>query len=353
VTELGDALEAAITPAASGSRLRRKWPRRHARLIAVMAVVMVGGGAAAASLLTPSATTTLAAHGLACITPTVDSYNVPQHGETPQVACSPLIGLPANQLIACADSRAGVFVYKDNGDPNQCQSENMTPLPANYAAANAQVNTLENELERIYESADCIPPATLAREAGAALVRLGFVGWQVKLQTSGTAQVAGPCGGYPGSGRAMSDPASALDASNHTLLIVTLASRSLNALVAKAQDQLFKASGSQCYTVAGLEQETQSVLDAGAGHAVPVTFASFRAMTGEQAADGRQQFYDQGCPVVVSVGIAGDGRTVQVELWDKSAPAGSDSGVVPESAYQPAAAPTTVTTPAASTSTAG
>jgi hypothetical protein len=332
VAALGDALESATEAdrARAGGRAPRRsilhLPRFDRRLFAALAVVLVGGGAATAALLQPNPTTTLAAHGLACISGTdngapSDAYNVPQHGQSPTVACSPVIGVPASRLIACADPKIGAIVYESNGSADQCETLHLRPLPAGYASANANVYALEQDLQRAYDARNCTPLQELAREANRALVSLGFTGWHAVVQTTqpGAGGIAGPCGAYPGSGVAISDPASALNAGNHTVMIVPGVSRTVDHVLTIVEQPVVRASGRRCYSLGGLERMVAARLAAAGGRGLAIRFTVSREQQGTQAMFGRQHFYDEGCVIAVSVGTAVDGRSFVVALQDRHA----------------------------------
>jgi hypothetical protein len=340
VAALGEALDSATQAdrartthrAPRRSRIRR--PRFDRRLLAVLAVVVVGGGAATAALLQPNPTTTLAAHGLACISGTdnsapSDAYNVPQHGQSPTVACSPVIGVPASRLIACADPKIGAVVYESNGSADQCETLHLRPLPAGYASANANVYALERKLQRAYDAHNCTPPQLLAREANRALASLGFTGWHAVVQTTppGSGQIAGACGAYPGSGVAISDPASALNADNHTVMIVPGVSRTIDHVLTTVEQPLLRASGRRCYSLRGLEKMIAARLASAGGRGLAVRFAVSQEQRGTQAMFGRQHFYDEGCAITTSVGTAVDGRSFVAELQDRHAAPSNGGGL--------------------------
>jgi hypothetical protein len=265
------------------------------------------------------------------------AYDVPQNGETPVAACSPVIDVPAAKLVACANQRAGVIVYESDGSANQCESLHLSPLPVGYATANARVHALDIALARAYDRHSCTKPPELAREADAALRRLGFTGWRAQIDTRDAARqsFAGPCGEYPSSGNAISDSAAALNAADHTIMIEIGASRAIQQLVDRTQMRTLEASGKRCYTLASIQQMVRSVLDTAAHRLVPVKLASTQERPYTTAMLGRQRFYDQGCAIVVGFGTAIDGRTFLVQLADRYSPPSSPSGDVPHSAYRP------------------
>jgi len=336
VSQLGDALDLALATDRPARKLPRlRLPRGRARLVAVLAVLALTGGIATAATLLSESSTTLAAQGLSCIGKRVDAYNVHEGTLTPQQACSQQLSVPASKLIACASSKTGVVVYISDQQADQCQAEHDAVLPVNYAAGSARVNALELALGHAYSQSDCVAPAALVRADNAVLKRLGFTGWHAEIGPHfGGALSAGPCGIYPGSGAAASDPAAALDASNHTVLVETGPSQSLLQLIAKTANRLFEAAGGRCYTLASVQQEVHQVLNTAAGHSVPVRFASTQEPPRLTAMKGRQHFYNEGCAIIANFGTAPDGALL-VQLEDRNSPPASSSDTPPDSAYQP------------------
>jgi hypothetical protein len=77
------------------------------------------------------------------------------------------------------------------------------------------------------------------------------------------------------------------------------------------------------------------MLNAGAGHTVPARFAVAQEPPNDQMSDTRQQYYDQGCTIIASVGTASDGQTFLVVLENKAgspqpAEGSSSRGLAPE-----------------------
>jgi len=301
---------------------------------------MVGGGIAGARIIDQSATT-LVAHGLSCYSGTGNAasaaYNVPQNGQSPTAACATEMGVPAAKLVACANPKIGVVVYESSRDPNQCKSLGLAPLPRNFAAASTQVHALQQALAADYSRADCTPPQQLVQEAQADLQRLGFAGWKAVVGTSTAfnVQYAGPCGDFPGTGSAISNVGSALDATNHTVMILSGAPGSIQRLAQRTFTPAQTATGRRCYTLADAQQLVHHLLDTAAGRTVPVKFALTQEERGAQISDGgRQQYYNQGCTIVVDFGTASDGQTFLVLLQNKAGAPLYD-GAAPDSAYEP------------------
>lgn len=326
VSQLGETLEQTLAPKIKPARRRLLLPRwLSPRIAVVLGVLVVGGGAATAATLIDQGTTTLVAHGLSCISGTnngnakTDAYNVTQNGASPTDACATLIGVPAARLVACADTKAGVVVYESDGDPNQCQSLGLTPLPVDYTTAIGRVHALERALTADYNKADCMSPRQLAQDADSDLQRLAFVGWHAVIDTASAAgaEYAGPCGEFPATG-AFSTADAALDASNHTVMIELGATRSALQLGERNAGRMATVSGQRCYTLATAQQLVHNMLNAAAGHTVPVRFAVAQEPPNDQMSDTRQQYYDQGCTIIAGFGTASDGQTFLVLLENKA-----------------------------------
>jgi len=332
VNQLGDALEMATAHAPAP---RRRLPGRRGWLVVALAVLVLGGIAAAETL---RSSTNLAAGRISCISGTsnanakVFSYDIEANGRTPQQACSPVMRRPAGRLVACDSARYGVVVYEASGRPGQCGRLGIRVLPATYAAADAHVHRLIFALARLYRAQNCIAPATLAREVDATLARLGFPGWRAALQLSPARSSTGPCGQFPATGSSASDPAASLDNQHDIVMINNGAARSMDSVTGTVGYRLIVASGRRCYTLASIQRYVRRAL--AAAHS-PIEFASTAEQAGTQAMLGRQRYYDEGCAIVVGVGTAADGRTIQVQLQDRSSSPASASGNVPPSAYQP------------------
>lgn len=354
VSRLGDTLEQTLAPQIVPARTRRRLPRwMSSRMALGLGVLVLGAGAATAATLIDQGTTTLVAGGLECISGTnndVGPYFATglQHGDSPTSACATLLSVPAGRLVACAKSAAGVVVYESSGDPDQCQSLGLTPLPADYTAAVGQVHALQQALAADYNKADCVPPQQLAQDADSDLQRLGFAGWHAAIDRSSAAtdEYGGPCGQFPALGGSISSPVAALEADHRTVMIEIGASASTLQLAERVVTPAVAASGERCYTLATAQQLVHNMLNTAAGHTVPVKFAVAREQSGPQALLGRQQYYDQGCTVISGIGTASDGQTFLVVLENKTGPAppiegSSNQGLalepqgVPNSDFQP------------------
>jgi len=285
-----------------------------------LAALALGGVALAEGL---QGSTKLAARYISCISGTsvatakVDTYDIEANGRTPQQACSPVMPWPADKLVACDSARFGVTVFEASGRSGQCQSLGMSVLPASYAAANEHVHELILALDRLNRARGCIPPAALARQVDAVLAHLGFTGWRAQIQAGQAPFSGGPCGQFPPSGKAVSDPSGSLDSQHDVVMIDRGPSRSMSAVAGTIGYRLLVASGRRCYTLASIQAYARRAL---AAHGVPALFAVNREDIGEEYGVGRQARYDRGCAIIINVGVAPNGRTVDVLINQRSAP---------------------------------
>jgi hypothetical protein len=341
VNQLGDAIEAAagrtLTPARRRRRVRHPW-----RLSIVFAVLALGGAATADELL--SGSTQLAATSISCLAGSGNqangSYDIQTAGRTPAQACSAVLHRPAETLVACDSTRAGVVVYESDGTGDQCQRLGLSLLPAGYEAADLRVHQLVLALGRLYAGQDCTAPATFAQEVDGLLSRLGFAGWHAQVQaTPGSS--AGACAQFPGTGSSVSDPAAAIDGHSyppggHDLVMIEAgSSRSVLAAFTTLVPELDQGSASRCFTLSSLRAFVTARV---AAQHLPVAFTSARLPAGTAIGDARGPRYEAGCAVVGDVGVAPDGRSIAVTLTDRSAPAPSANG-------SPATAPAVASAP--------
>ncbi len=322
VNNLGDALERAIVPeTAHGRRHLRGRPWRLALVLALL----VAGAAGAAQTLLSSPAQRAAINGIGCYEGTGDNASgaFDVYGPSPIAACRRIyraehsaLARPGVRLIACVGGQGPIaMVFKADGDPNQCRRLGFSALPRTFATAAADVATLDRAILAAWRSADCIPPAALAQKLDGVLARLRWSGWHAVVAPSGAA--VGPCGnvGYDGNGAA--DPSGSLIASNHTLMVFSGSSRSMTALMEQLYPRLDAASAQRCYTVSALRRMAQAVV---AAHGLAVAFTDNRLPAGGSFFDRRGARYDAGCAIIGDVGLAGDGRTVDVVINDRAAP---------------------------------
>jgi hypothetical protein len=347
VNQLGDALEAAMereaarsavadAPAARPKRRRLGW-RRGALLLAVVAAA----GATAAFAHTFQSSTTLVAGGIACYEGTGTNasayYNVEANGRTPEAACKRVFRTEGPawlagsgvSLVACADPHGYVAVFRDSGAAGQCGAQGMSRLQArSYAAAQSSVDRLVQALAQIGNSRACIRPATLVGDVQGELQRLGWHGWQARLQPLPGEQ--GQCGMYEGTGSSFSDPTASLDTANRTVWVVAGPIPSLIALTAPLDLKLLHASARYCHTPAGARALVRRMVGSAD---VSIDFALTQEPRGMQVAYA-QRAYDRGCTIVGSLTAAPKGRVVRAWLNSKSAPPPS-SGVWPGGSQLP------------------
>jgi hypothetical protein len=322
VNNLGDALQRAIVP--ETARRRRRLRGRPWRLALVLALVVAGAAGAAQTLLS-SPTQRAAINGIGCYDGTGDSADgaFDVYGPSPIVACRRIyraehsaLGRSDVTLIACVGGQGPLaMVFKADGNPDQCRRLGFSPLPTGYATAAADVATLDRAIVTAWRSADCIAPAALAQKLDGVLLRLHWSGWHAVAAPAATG--AGPCGNVGFNGNGAADPSGSLIASNHTLMVFSGFSRSVTALMETLYPSLDRASAQRCYTVAALRRMAQTVV---ASHGLLVAFTDNRLPAGGGFGDARGGRYNAGCAIIGNVGLAADGRTVDVAINDRAAP---------------------------------
>lgn len=333
VNLLGEALERAVQAeiasgrSAARSRRRLRLPSRRGRLILALAALAVAGGALAATLQSP---TRLAAGGVSCSQGTSNTSagpeGVPLNGFSPIAACLQeyrregiaAMTRPGVRFIACQQPGFLVHVMVADGRPNQCERLGLRPLPPGYAKASSRVALLERSLERLQRGRDCIASGVLLNEVRRLLGRLGFVGWQPEVATTPPFVSAGPCAQFPGSDTQPSDPYLALDPTRQAVMIGMGPPLSVERLIDVVEPRLLGQSGSRCLSLNEARTLAREEL---ARRGWGVRFAITRELLGEQFNGARQQRYDSGCAVVVTVQAATAQRTMEVWLNNRSAPA--------------------------------
>jgi hypothetical protein len=308
-----------------------------------MAALVVGGGAVAVAQ-TLQSPTALVTGGIVCYGGTgtgasVQMYaNVEANGRSPEAACADVfrtdgpaaLARPGVKLRACADPNGYVAVFVSNGAADQCQAEQMLPLPArSYAAAQVSVDRVVRALTSLGASRRCIAPQVLVGDVGRVLDRFGWSDWHAQLQKQRGG--SGECGLFLATGNSFSDPTASLDASRRVVWISAGPLPSLLALSGPLDWELLRASGRRCYTPAGARDLVRNAL---APSHVEVKFS----LTQEPKGGGwayAQQAYDRGCTIVVSIAPATYGRIVDVWLNSKSGPPEAFGGGPSQDQFKP------------------
>jgi hypothetical protein len=346
VQALGDALDHMIAAdiASHSAKPRRRFsmPPGRARLFIALAALAVAGGAVAATLQN---STRLAAGAANCSYGTSDTSSgiqgVSLDGLSPVAAClrqyrrdGPVaLTRPGVRFIACQQSGFYVDVMVADGRPDQCRRLGLSPLPATYTASADRVRTLERALAALQRGHDCIAPAVLESEVRGVLARLGFAGWRPELNHPPLSSNGGPCGLFPGTDN---NPSDAYQALNPTLKVVMLGTGPPLS-TARIRDQVLPSlitnSGRRCLSLATARALAGRLL---APRHFSAKFAVTAELFGEQFNHARQVQYNNGCTVIVDIGAARSGPTMDVWLNARSAPAlPHGQAAPPTSAYLP------------------
>jgi hypothetical protein len=313
VTQLGDALEAAIATPRPARRFRR---RRRLGVLA-LAVLLVGAGGAVARMVIDS--DDLAAGTVACFEKPDLSGDVAVIGTvtgSPTAECArtwPSSSPPP--LVACARG-ASVAVIPGQG-PRACERAGLAPLPVSFDRSQAKVARLERDVTTLEAAADCIPAGELARQADALLRRSGWTRWRAAVASGSE----GPCGHILTHGGSTAMTLSgAMDADRHELLVHHGPPRSLDRQLYGEHSlsvRLMDASGERCYTLAALQRLARDLL---AATERPVGFKLGRLPANTGIEPPRGDRYAEGCAIVVDtrpVYPAAGGVELEVEIWSK------------------------------------
>ena len=314
IDRLGHAFEAAIAePRPHRSRFapRISFQSRRKALVLVVAgaAALVAAALAIAHVL--ASPDELAANSVACYTAadlSSDVTVVPNHG-APVAACAAAyrkMGQAAPPLVACANGTAVAVI--PGADAASCERAGLQPLPAGFAASQANVARLARAVLTLEGQQDCVKPEELARGVERLLTAQGWVGWTAQLQRP----TQGPCGtvsSFNGDGQRRIG--GALDPSRRVVLVSSGPARSTTTLLYGRDGlavSLEDTSGQRCYTVAGLTALVEARA-AAAGRAGTVQVAAALPAT-TTLADARQARYTAGCAVILDVHAASDGRGV-------------------------------------------
>lgn len=307
VNQLGDALDAAIA-ARAPARRRVRLGRRRYLAVALAALAVAGGGAAVADMLSDPAE--LGLGGIACYSGPGKSGSVAVVG-TGDLARSPVEicgdamaseGLTEADLVACGHG-VGVSVVRRAG-AGTCRRLGMVPLPVAYEASRERVRRLTERAVALERSADCIPPAEMARRLRALLADAGWTGWRVVVRGG-----EGPCGRLSGIGGSDVRLLTNMDAGRRTIGVTGGMPMALEEMLFGSESlgvRLIESSGERCFTLAELEEHARRLL-APTGRAV--TFRVRPVPPDYGIGPPRGRLYERGC--AVSSGpfpLYGDGR---------------------------------------------
>lgn len=304
VTRLGDALDDAISR--SGRATSRR-PRRRRRFggLAVAIFLLGAGGVTIAEILDDPeklASGEVACYSEAKLEP--DVISVQSGGGRPPTELCAQVMRTQEPLVACVHHDfVAVFPGRDT-----CSRLGLRPLPEGYEAATRKVAALRRDVTRLLRTADCIPPATLARRVQRALDRSGWQGWRAVV-----AGGSGPCGSIPAS--------HGLDENRRRIEILRAAPRSLERLMASRGERLIALSGERCFSPRTLRRRVRRELSAAKR---PLRF---RVEVGplrryhDLEPRSRNRRFEEGCAVFETVGAVyprGGGIVLSVALRLKS-----------------------------------
>jgi len=318
VDRLGDAFEEAIVrPEAARARRSRRW--RRVAAVALACVMLGAGGAGVAGIVGDPEE--LAVNNVACYGS--DPRDAPfailsSVGRSATETCAALWsarGRAAPPLVECAKDAAAAVIPGRGAE--SCRRHGFEPVPAGYAIAEDRFRHLTQDIATIEESADCIPPAELARRVQALLDRSGWPGWRTVVDAADQA----PCGWLrqPGGAPPLS-LGSAVRLDRSELVVTTGPPRSLHRLLfgqGSVVSRLVAASGERCFTLSELRQRARSELDV-TGRSIRFKVNDLPENTGIEPPRGER--YAEGCAIAVGaypIYPAQDVVAVEVEIMYK------------------------------------
>jgi len=330
VNQLGDAIEAAT----SAPRTRSAWWRRHRprrSATAIVVIVTLGGcgvlaGTLASHLLSANNATVLASNGqfncykTASLTVNTGYYDL--DGCSLIQACTRLrrqAGWPTVALVACGDGALGAAVIPSSG-PGSCKRAGLPPLPARYYSELAKVQVLHKRLEVLQASANCIPPAQMARRAQKVLAQTGWSGWHAVFSNYG-GRLNEPCGSVAPEPTDPQIGGADLDPLDHTLQVGAQPYPStLKLLTPSREATLGKSYDIRCESVAGVRAVMHRYLR-GTGRPVDisVTRAPKASVLAKHWVQGARwnKLLAAGCVIFTGIQADSGGYNVVATVWQR------------------------------------
>ncbi len=335
VNLLGDALERQARAALTAAPRRRR-TRKRVQIALIAAALIAGAVASADALFTTDVGTELATNGIACYEPGGNLTEINNVGGDPRAQCAKVLGKgwTASRLVSCMETAghndALVAVYPAY-HALECQRHGLAPLPASFGQAQARVAALGRALVAVERSADCVPVSEFARRAQAALDRLGWHGWSVRVERP--VRTYGTCGGLREGSAGAPSISSSLEVAGRTLNVLTLPPRSAIDGERSIWRSLDAASGHGCLTLTALERDARSQASA---HGLMAAFAVTRQPRFEELGDGRESSYRNGCAVMASVELGASPQRLDILVYElRGRPAAPQGSPPPNSAFHP------------------
>jgi len=215
-------------------------------------------------------------------------------------------------LVACEATPNTVDVYLASGATNQCQTDGETPLPRNYAVAEARLRTLQRDLTKLDAAHNCVSPDTLTREIRSVLNGLGLVGWHLpRLTVSENYGYAIPAGTGGTCGT------SSLDTQHQKVFVTLVPARSVQKELQHVSYELYTGSYEHCYTATTIRTLVGKWF---ATMGMVPRFATVSRQKGTHYEPASERLYLAGCVRFNSAWTGNDNRFADVELVAKGAP---------------------------------
>ena len=238
-------------------------------------------------------------------------------------------------FVACEANATTVDVYVASGTPGQCARAGDRPLPSDYRPAIERLQRLERTLLTLQDAEDCVAPATLAREAKAALAQLGLEGWRVSgplRNDAFPAGTGGTCGTFDASIAEAHDSAN-IDSARQRVFVSFAPPRSIATQLNHIEYELYTRTYEQCYTAS-------SVRTLVTGWFATIKLRPRFATTARPKHGGvyepaSERLYQRGCVRFDEAVPTNDNRHVDVLLYAKGAAPGNEVRMPAADAYRP------------------
>lgn len=235
-----------------------------------------------------------------------------------------LLGLSAAVAVAVAFAAVIVLHGHPTTSPNIGSRPSAIVPTHPFEPSVAARHALQRQLASFQAHSYCISPTRYTNRAQQILRRLGWSGWRVIVEAAGPrgAPDTGACTQIPVLDRGVPSLSSLLNTHAHEVILVRGQPPSVDRAIGSILPSLITTTGRRCFTTPALKTHVQAALRTAAATArLTPGFAQTQEPLGIQYDAGRQQRYDQGCSVVITMGMpAGSLRQIDVWTTQKNAP---------------------------------
>ena len=227
------------------------------------------------------------------------------------------IVLSAAVTIAVAAVALTVLSHRSSSSTPAAPRPTFHQPPLHPSAAKRRA--LARDLGSFQATRYCISPASYAHRAQQILDDHGWTGWSVMVEGAGALDAlgSGHCAQIPPGDGGQPDIriGSLFNLHTHTLILNQAQPPAVDRARGQMLPTLIAASGQRCYSYSSVKSAV-SRLVAGDRVTERLTLAFARTQTplGIQYGDGRQERYQQGCAVILDMGMAA-GSLTQLGIW--------------------------------------